>query len=455
MQACAAGMILHNRDTICMVSWTRCKIKLLLALARNLCIWISFTTFVGEMYRTARMRKNVIHIGLRRVLLCVFCFAFAFAAHAFTVVIDAGHGGRDPGALGARVQEKTLNLEVSKRLADQIKQNHKDVKVLLTRSTDVFLTLQERANFVNKNHADLFICIHTNAADNKSICGAETFVLGLNKMDSNLDVAMRENAVMMLEDDYQTKYQGFDPNSVESYIMFEFMQDQYIDKSLQFAQLVQTQFSGTLNRADRGVRQAAFWVLHQSACPSVLVEMGFISNAAEEKYLASEAGKAAISKAIYDAFVQYKAAIDKTKQTASVAANEESAVAEQPWEKPALQGEEKPWKKDTDDGQTSKALTKDKGQKTKDEGLVPEFRVQIFSSRKPLPAGDATFKGLKGCKYTQDGEWCKYTYGSETDYKKIQQIRKELSVKFKDCFIVAFLDGEQIYVKDALKLIDN
>ncbi len=314
------------------------------------------------------MRRNVVHIGLRHVCVLVFSCVFTLAAQAFTVVIDAGHGGRDPGALGARVQEKALNLDVSKRLAEQIKQNHKDVKVLLTRSTDVFLTLQERANFVNKNHADLFICIHTNAADNKSICGAETFVLGLNKMESNLDVAMRENAVMMLEDDYQTKYQGFDPNSVESYIMFEFMQDQYIDKSLQFAQLVQEQFSGTLKRADRGVRQAAFWVLHQSACPSVLVEMGFISNAAEEKYLASEAGKAAISKAIYDAFVQYKASIDKTLQVAAEVASDKEPV-EQPWEKPALQGSEKPWTngQSHDKGQTGKALMKDKRRRTKDK----------------------------------------------------------------------------------------
>ncbi len=158
-------------------------------------------------------------IGHKALCVC-FGLLVAVTAQAFTVVIDAGHGGRDPGAMGARVQEKTLNLEVSKRLAEQIKNKYPDVNVLLTRSTDVFLTLQERANFVNKNHADLFICIHTNAAENRNICGAETFVLGLNKLESNLDVAMRENAVMMLEDDYQTKYQGFDPNSVESYIMF-------------------------------------------------------------------------------------------------------------------------------------------------------------------------------------------------------------------------------------------
>ncbi len=391
------------------------------------------------------MKHRITYIS--HFLLIVVALLVSVSAQAYTVVIDAGHGGRDPGALGARAQEKTLNLDVAKRLSTMIKENHKDVKVILTRSTDVFLTLQERADIVNKNHADLFICIHTNAAENKKTCGAETFVLGINKLESNLDVAMRENAVMTLEDDYQTKYQGFDPNSVESYIMFEFMQDQYIDKSLQFASLVQNEFTGTLKRSDRGVRQAAFLVLHKSACPSVLIEMGFISNAAEEKYLASEEGKKAITKAIYDAFANYKATLDKKAGIASAAPQSETATPakEEPWQKPALDTEEKPW---TKENTTKKTETKPaKAQKQ------PEFRIQIFSARKVLPAGDATFKGLKGCKYTKDGEWYKYTYGAETDYQEILALKKQISTKFKDCFVVAFLGDEQIFVKDALKMI--
>ncbi len=376
-------------------------------------------------------RKYTLHLLLMLVAMLV-----SVSAHAYTVVIDAGHGGRDPGALGARVQEKTLNLDVSKQLAELIKHNYPDVKVLLTRSTDVFLTLQERADFVNKNHADLFICIHTNAAENKKTCGAETFVLGINKLESNLDVAMRENAVMTLEDDYQTKYQGFDPNSVESYIMFEFMQDQYIDKSLQFASLVQNEFTGTLKRSDRGVRQAAFWVLHKSACPSVLIEMGFISNAAEEKYLASADGKKAIAKAIYDAFVNYKSTLDKK---ASVAATS-TTTSKNPQKTQT-----------TGSTQTKTETTVKKDTKTKKQ--IPEFRIQIFSSRKRLSQGDATFKGLKGCKYTKDGDWYKYTYGAETDYQKILALKEQLSTKFKDCFVVAFLGNEQILLKDALKMI--
>lgn len=240
---------------------------------------------------------------LFRSLLLVVC---AMSLMSFTVVIDAGHGGNDAGAIGLvkGTQEKHLNLSVAKQLAAKIRATYPEVKVVLTRETDVFLPLQQRADIVNKNHADLFISIHTNAAENRKACGAETFILGTDRMEDNLDVAMRENAVMKLEAD-QTVYQGFDPNSVESYIIFELMQNQYMDRSLEFAELVQNQFVGTLQRANRGVRQAAFWVLLKSACPSVLVEMGFVSNAEEEKWLASEEGKKGIVNGIFNAFENY------------------------------------------------------------------------------------------------------------------------------------------------------
>ena len=248
------------------------------------------------------MKRSAIYRFLRMIVLTFSTLSLM----SFTVVIDAGHGGHDAGAIGLvkGVKEKDLNLTVAKRLATKIQQNHPDVKVVLTRETDVFLPLQQRADIANKNHADLFISIHTNAAENRKAQGAETFILGTDRMEDNLDVAMRENAVMKLEDD-QTVYQGFDPNSIESYIIFELMQNQYMDNSLVFAELVQNQFVGTRHRANRGVRQAAFWVLLQSACPSVLVEMGFVSNAEEEKWLASEDGKNSIANGIYTAFQQY------------------------------------------------------------------------------------------------------------------------------------------------------
>lgn len=244
--------------------------------------------------------------NIRQYLSLLLLLFVAFPLMSFTVVIDAGHGGHDTGAVGLKmkVQEKNLNLTVAKQLAEKIRTNYPEVNVVLTRDADVFLPLQQRADIANKNHADLFISIHTNAAENRNAQGAETFILGTERMEDNLDVAMRENAVMKLEED-QTVYQGFDPNSIESYILFELMQNQYMDHSLQFAELVQNQFVGTLQRANRGVRQAAFWVLLKSACPSVLVEMGFLSNAEEEKWLASAEGKTGIVNGIFDAFQKF------------------------------------------------------------------------------------------------------------------------------------------------------
>jgi N-acetylmuramoyl-L-alanine amidase len=237
---------------------------------------------------------------------------FIYAQDArFVVVIDAGHGGHDPGAIGDISKEKDINLAISLELGTIIEQNFKDVKVVFTRKIDEYLTLQERADIVNNNHADLFICIHTNSAKSTAAFGTESFTLGLAKSKANLDVAMRENSVILLEDNYKTKYKGFDPTSVDSYIMFEFMQDKYIDKSVEIASSIQNQFSVYCHRSDRGVRQAGFWVLHRSACPSVLVEVGFVSNPSEERYLNSPKGRREMATAIYNAVVLYKRDHDK------------------------------------------------------------------------------------------------------------------------------------------------
>ncbi len=387
---------------------------------------------------------------LKTTILLFLVLLFAGSAFAFNVVIDAGHGGKDPGACGALTTEKALNLAVAQRLNKLIKDSCADVKVFLTRSTDVFLTLQERANFVNKHNADLFICIHANASENKNQNGAETYTLGLHKLDSNFDVAKRENSVIMLEDNYQTKYQGFDPNSVESYIMFEFMQDSYLDKSLQFASLVQDQLSGLCARADRGVRQAGFWVLYKSACPSVLVEMGFVSNPDEEKYLVSEEGKRQTAEAIYNAFAAYKRSLENKKQrveTAAVVDTVKPAEPSQTSENTVASDKSKKKAKSSKNTKKQEEVATPKAQTTPQ----PVFRVQIFSVTSELKPGDPSFKGLKGCKYTKDGKFFKYTYGEETDYEKIKQVRDSVQQKFKDCFITAFLDGEQILVRDALK----
>ena len=372
----------------------------------------------------------------------------------FTVVIDAGHGGHDPGALGRITQEKKLNLDMSLMLGKMIEDEFDDVQVFYTRKTDVFLTLQERANFVNKHNADLFICIHTNASESKDAVGAETFVLGIDKMASNLSVAMRENAVMLLEDNYETTYQGFDPNSIESYIMFELMQDQYIDQSLQFATQVQQQFSGTLKRADRGVRQAGFWVLHKSACPSVLVEMGFISNIDEEIYLASKAGKEQIATALYNAFVCYKNALDKK---AGIAGQKETKQLPVTAEQEAQQPEPDTTQVVPEPAVTASEPAPAQAETPAEPKVVqpvskPVYKVQIFATSRILKPGDATFKGLKNCTYVQDGKFYKYVYGEETNYDDAVKLQKKVKEKFPDCFIVAFLDGKQILVKEARKM---
>lgn len=423
----------------------------------NFAAILYFAVLCSSVSILVKMMKNIFQNS--RVVLLVVLILGAFvgvyaqdksaAKKPFTVVIDAGHGGHDPGAIGKISQEKKLNLDVTLKLGKLIEENYPEVKVVYTRKTDVFLALQERANIVNKNNADLFICIHTNSTNGTSAVGTETFVLGMDKMQSNLEVAMRENSVIRLEDDYETKYEGFDPRSIDSYIMFELMQDQYIDQSLQFATAIQERFTKDLKRYNRGVRQAGFWVLHRSACPSVLVEMGFISNPAEEQYLASEKGKNEMAKAMFDAFVGYKANIDrrngveprivkvdKPKDEVKSAAKEEKVREEKAAEKTIEKAAEKPAEEPA-------------AAKTDAPADKPVYRIQIFTVYKELPKNDPTFKGLQDCQYTRDGNAYKYTYGEETDYNEIVKVQAEVKTKFADCFVVAYLNGKRISVKEA------
>ena len=241
------------------------------------------------------------------LLCCAFGLCNPVAAKEFVVVIDAGHGGHDPGAIGKISKEKNINLKVALKLGGLIKLNCKDVKVVYTRTRDVFIPLDRRAQIANDAKADLFISIHTNAlAKNRTAQGASTWTLGLAKSDDNLEVAKRENAVILYESDYETRYAGFNPNSAESYIIFEFMQDKYMSQSVHLASLVQKQFKNRCKRVDRGVHQAGFLVLKASAMPSILVELGFISTPAEERYLNTESGTSTLAEGIYQAFLTYK-----------------------------------------------------------------------------------------------------------------------------------------------------
>ena len=251
-------------------------------------------------------RKSILCIALLMATM-LFGISYTTDAQEFVLVIDAGHGGHDPGAIGKRAKEKDINLNVALKLGKLVQQNCKDVKVVYTRQKDVFVTLNRRAEIANNAKADLFISVHTNSvAGNSTAMGASTWTLGLAKSDANLDVAKRENSVILYEDDYKTSYAGFDPNSAESYIIFEFMQDNYMSQSVHLASLVQDEFKTTAKRRDHGVHQAGFLVLKASAMPSILVELGFISTPAEEQFLASEAGANTMANAIFRAFQTYK-----------------------------------------------------------------------------------------------------------------------------------------------------
>ncbi len=370
----------------------------------------------------------------------------------FTLVIDAGHGGHDPGAMGSISKEKDINLDVSLKFGALVERNFSDVKVVYTRKTDVYLTLQERADIVNNNHANLFVCIHTNSSPSAAAYGSESYTLGLARSKSNLDVAMRENSVILLEDDYKSKYRGFDPASVDSYIMFEFMQDKYIDKSVDLASNIQKQFSVYARRSDRGVRQAGFWVLHRSACPSVLVELGFISNPSEERYLSGESGQLEMAGAIYNAFVNFKREHDKKSgRQSSSDAYPEIKKAKEPVS---------PQKSDTNnlivkDKPVVSATDSDTKTVEKKNAIISTkavFKLQIVASKVKLNQNSSEFKGIKDVDFFREDGYYKYTTGAETEYSKILKIRKELSPKFPQSFIIAFVGDKKISVSEALQL---
>jgi len=372
--------------------------------------------------------KRLNWLTMRKYLFLVLVLLglFPTGAMAYTVVLDAGHGGKDPGATGKISQEKDLNLALALEVGKRMEELFPDVKVVYTRSTDVFIPLQERADIANKNNADLFISIHTNSAEKKEPCGVETFILGTEKMEANLDVAMRENAVIKLESDYKTTYQGFDPNSIDSYIMFELMQNNYMDQSLQFATQVQNHFVGHLNRSDRGVRQAAFWVLLKTACPSILFEMGFISNPEEEKYLNSDSAMEQMAKALVDAFAAYTRrstfTIEPTRKPHAEAASSASP---------------EPAKHENDTTTTRNQHVNEPQQQPEQNTLTTYYAVQVCAVKQQLEPGDPKLKGQK-CEVIKLGEWYKYYTAADTDRNKVVKAQKKLKSLFPDCWIITF-----------------
>ena len=397
------------------------------------------------------------------LLLFTFSICAAFAADKFVVVIDAGHGGKDPGAVRNGNKEKNINLGVALALGKLIENNYKDVKVIYTRKTDVFIELKERAAIANRNKANLFISIHTNSteAKNTSASGADTYILGLAKSAENLAVAKRENSVVTLESDYKNKYEGFDPNSPESYIMFEFMSNKYMEQSLQFATDVQNQFKTVAKRNDRGVRQAGFLVLWRTAMPSVLIELGFINNAEEVAYLTSKSGQNALAKSIYSGFKKFKLNFDKMQGNTSIVIaedvyelddeNEESDILA---ENNYVSDKQEETTTPTTNTQTKQQTTispKSKNTKrnnntnnsTSNNNKI-EYRIQFLVATKRLPNNSTQFKGLTPVEFYTDGTTYKYTYGSTQTLAEIEKIQKQVRLKFKDAFVVKFKNGKRI-----------
>lgn len=375
------------------------------------------------------------NISLKIIIVSAFAF-FLISPHVvaksapnqpFTVIIDPGHGGKDPGAVYKNIREKEIVLNIGLKLGEYIRTNLPDVKVVYTRDKDIFVPLHQRADIANRNKADLFISLHANYCGTPSITGTETFVLGLHRTEENLDVAKKENSVILMEENYSSRYEGFDPNSSESYIMFEMVQDAHLGQSINLASEIQSQFKNRAERKDRGVKQAGFLVLRRTSMPSVLVEVGFLSNLGEANYLNGSEGQTLLASAIYRAVRDYKSVFDN-KSDYKLAA---PAQAKSPAPKPAINNEPLP---DLSPGSVV-------------------FRLQLAATSKKIEPNSPTFKGLPNIERVQASPVYKYFYGKTNSYEEIQQLKNQIKTLFPDAFVVAFEDGEAVPLKKALRKI--
>lgn len=341
----------------------------------------------------------------------------------FTVVIDAGHGGKDPGAMAHGYKEKDIALAVALKTGSKIKADHPNVRVLYTRDRDVFVGLQARSDFANRHKASLFISIHLNSSPSGSAYGTETYVIGMNKQSNNLNVAMRENKAMLLESDYKTTYKGFDPTNAESYIIFDLMQEAYINRSIDIAKFVERQYKNN-GRTSRGVRQEGLWVLSQSAMPSILTEIGFISNANDAAYLGSESGQEEVAGAISRAFTKFydskskvgreHATADSSEQTAPAEVSSSSSRSSQ-----------------RNNLTTKKEKKESEGQHT--------FRVQFMTDRTKIDTSDKQFRSLHESIYReQSGKVWLYLAGKFSKLEEAKHYLQTLKKKYPDAFIVRY-----------------
>ena len=409
-------------------------------------------------------------ITLILTLLCMLVLTATGANRRFTLVIDPGHGGHDAGALGAISKEKNINLSVALQFGKYVERNMPDVRVIYTRKTDVFIPLKERANIANRANADLFISVHTNALPAGKIArGFETYTLGMHRAKDNLDVAMRENSVISMERGYQQTYQGFDPRSSESYIIFEFIQGKNMERSVELARNIQRKVCNSANRPDKGVHQAGFLVLRETSMPSCLIELGFITTADEENLLNDASRVDDIARGIYEGFAQYRNKYDKSISVPYRAADTESvSVARIVSDKKQEQPERRSEDVDTAPRRTVKQVeTRATKAKTAQQNRTaaqnkpaqqkanvtdaPVFKLQIFVSNRTLRKGDAHFKGETDYDSYQEGNMVKYTMGASTNYNEIFRLRKSLAEKFPEAFIVAFKNGKKYDVNQAIR----
>lgn len=328
-------------------------------------------------------------------------------------MIDPGHGGKDSGAKGKRSLEKNIVLDVALKTGQKIKEINPDIVIRYTRDTDRFIGLQDRTNFANRHKADLFVSIHANAHRSSSPHGAETYVLGLHRTDDNLEVAMKENAAILYEEDYSVTYQDFDPNNSESYIIFSFMQNRHLTSSIEVAEIVQDGLV-RCGLGNRGIKQAGFLVLREAAMPSILVELGFISNRANEDYMCSEKGSQELASSIAKAVVNYEEKMNKRSGLVR-ASNVSKPVNETP--------------------QVATA-----------KGDPAFYRIQILADRNQLKSSHRSFKGYeKEVSFYREGNLYKYTLYNVSDLNEARQLQQQLSSKYKDCFIVGFdADGAKV-----------
>lgn len=430
------------------------------------------------------MNKKSLFCLFTMMMFAVSCMA---ASKKFTLVIDPGHGGKDHGAIGVYSREKDLTLKFGLAFGKLVEQRCPDVKVIYTRKTDVFIPLVTRAEIANKNHADLFISVHINAlAGGRKVRGVQTYTLGQGQntgrkgIIKNLEVAKRENSVILLEENYQQTYQGFDPTSPESNIMFEFIQDVNMQKSVELAKYMQQHICAATGLKDMGAHQNNLAVLRLSSMPGCLLELGFISTPEEELFMNAPQAADMYARGIFNAFAQYKNRYHEGLTVPYKAPKKVTPTVPEIVPQVYKQKEETKTKKTKRKREPTSVLSKKEEKKVEETTTtdsrpvtetskpeviaetrddipapvnpdVPIFKVQILSSSRKIALNDEALKGLKGCEWYQEGTLWKYTYGSSTNYNEIRKLQKELTNRFPDAFIIAFKGGQRTNVNEAIQ----